>query len=371
MSGARRAQLVRAVHARPGVSRAEAARTLGISTGAAAQLVADLVAAGVLAEGTAIPSGGRGRPTRALVASPGGPLVLAAVATHERWAVEAVELGGAVLARRHGVHGGSAATLVDALRAVVPQLDRRLHGRVRGIGIAAPGLVHDGRLLDATSLGWQGVDLQQVWDGGWVVAGNDASWAALGEARRGAARGAALALHLYLDAGVGGAVTTGGEVVPGAHGLAGEFGHMPFGDPAARCPCGASGCWNLALEPAAVARALGEEPTSDPVSFVGAVLGRAVAGERAAHRAAAVVARSLGRGIAGLVNGLDVDRVVLGGLAPRLLEIAGDDLLEALSAGLMHRRRVHPPDVVPAAFGDRGPLVGAAELMWSRLVETL
>jgi predicted NBD/HSP70 family sugar kinase len=82
-------------------------------------------------------------------------------------------------------------------------------------------------------------------------------------------------------------------------------------------------------------------------------------------------AADLGRGIAGLVNGLDPDLVTLGGVATDLLAAAGDELTGAYRAGLMGFRRSTPPPVVPAALGDDGPIAGAAEEAWSALLARL
>ena len=92
--------LLQAVHAEPGLTRADAARRLGIGSGAVTELVARLTNRGLVSERAAAPSGARGRPTTVLVAHPQGPLVLAAAITQETWQVDATELGGAVVSPR-------------------------------------------------------------------------------------------------------------------------------------------------------------------------------------------------------------------------------------------------------------------------------
>ena len=67
------------------------------------------------------------------------------------------------------------------------------------------------------------------------------------------------------------------------------------------------------------------------------------------------VAASLGRGIAGLVNGLDVDLVTLGGWAPEVAEVAPEALRGAYIEGLMRFRRSEPPPMIPGALGDDAP----------------
>lgn len=71
---------------------------------------------------------------------------------------------------------------------------------------------------------------------------NDANLAALGEARFGAARGAHTAVHLSIRHGIGAGLVIGGQMVPGAHGTAGEIGHVQVAEEGPYCPCGNRGC---------------------------------------------------------------------------------------------------------------------------------
>src|ERR1700761_8197837 len=95
----RAGELLRTVHRRPGITRSQAAAQLGLSTGAASDLVARLVEERWLTEAPAPLAGGRGRPTRPLWPHPEGPVVAIAAIAHETWEVEAVALGGAVVWR--------------------------------------------------------------------------------------------------------------------------------------------------------------------------------------------------------------------------------------------------------------------------------
>jgi predicted NBD/HSP70 family sugar kinase len=366
----RATELLRVVHARPGVTRADAARLIGVGTGATTELVGRLGQAELLAEGPTAPSGARGRPTTALIPHPRGPLIAAASITHEAWRVDVVELGGSILATAgEELAGRSGDEVVAALGAAVHRLRIEYRDRIRGIGISVPGTVSRDLMLDASQLGWQDVDLAVAWPRAEIfVAGNDATLAASAESRRGIAVGAAVALHLRIEAGLGGAVVDGGRVLIGALGASGEFGHMPFGDPAVRCPCGAFGCWGTAVDGSALARLLGHETPPDPVTYARRIITDPNPEPAAA---AATVATALGRGIAGLVNGLDADLVTLGGLGVDLLAAAPAQLLAAYEAGLMSFRRATPPPVLPALLGDNGPIVGAAEEAWTALLARL
>jgi predicted NBD/HSP70 family sugar kinase len=192
-----------------------------------------------------------------------------------------------------------------------------------------------------------------------VLPGNDATLAGLAEARTGAAAGAGTALSLTLEVGIGGTLLLDGRPQRGAHGAAGEYGHLPFGDPAVACLCGARGCWGLELDGRALARHLGVDPPADPRSYAEEVCDAADRGDAAAGRAVATVAAALGRGVAGLVNAHDPDVVVLGGLGPRFRGPAFD---EAYRGGLMGYRRADPTPVRDGVHGDDAPLRGAVAL---------
>ena len=375
---ARELEVLQLVHARPGITRAQVAATLSASSGTVTGLVRSLTRAHLLDEQPAAPSGARGRPTRRLVPHPDGPLVIVGVVSHESWRLSVVQLGGTIVAFDGGQHDGTdGARVVQELGRSAAGLAERFPGRIRGTGLAFPGVVRGSVLLDAPLLNWRSIDLGSIAPPSGsptdsapdrvVVVGNDATFAALGEAVRGAARCAELHLHLFLDAGLGGALTRRGAVVPGALGLGCEFGHMPFGDPAAHCPCGATGCWTTAVGAIPLAEALGEPIPRDAVGYAHRILERARRGDTPANHAVTAVAASLGRGIAGLVNGLDVDLVTLGGWAPEVAELAPEALTRAYIEGLMLFRRAEPPPMVPGALGEDAPNVGASEQVWSKL----
>jgi predicted NBD/HSP70 family sugar kinase len=358
--------ILRAAHTRPGVSRAALGAELGIRSGFLAEIVARLAALDLLAERPAPATGERGRPTTTLVAHPRGPLVLAASIAQERWRAAVYELGSHELAGMEQAHAGNDQAVLADLGAAIRALVRRYGRRVRVISVAVPGTVRDGVLAQAANLGWDDVDLTGLRptgrSGRLFLAGNDATLSAVAESIRGGGAGHGSLLHLYLEAGVGGALIEGGLVVGGSTGTAGEFGHMPFGDAALVCRCGARGCWNTSIEGAAIARALGQDPPGDEVSYSRQVIATAATHPHGPERRVIdEVARSLGRGVAGLVNALDPAVVIVGGLGRELFPVAADALYPSYLAGLMHFRAGSPPPVLPAELGAEAPLLGAAE----------
>ena len=208
-----------------------------------------------------------------------------------------------------------------------------------------------------------------------VVVDNDGNAAVLAEHREGAARGCENAVFLAMGTGIGGGLVLGGQVYRGAHGYAGEFGHLVVDHDGADCPgaCPGRGC----LEALASGRAIGvagERAARDaPDSALGrrlaesgAVLGQAVTelahdGDEVARDVLADVGRRLGAGLTGIVNALDPDVVVIGGGAVAAGDLLLDPVREVVAA------RALPPvaravKIAPAHFGEEAGLLGAGLL---------
>ena len=373
VSGSRSAAILHAVHTEPGITRAALVRRLGVSSGLAADTVARLTAAHLLAEVPAPATGARGRPTQALVAHPCGPLVAVVAIADEHWELALIELGGRIAERVDVAHRRDWTAVRRAVRRRLALAARRVPGRIAGVGISAPGTVSGLRLVQAPNLDWSERDLGTLVAPGLtglrtVQAANDASLAALGEARRGSSAGAHTVVHLQMDNGVGGALLLDGWPVAGAQGLAGEFGHMPFGPRGRRCRCGATGCWNTGLDGRALASGLGAPEPADAVSFTLRLLDAAGGGASAERRVVRRAARVLGEGIAGLVNALDPELVCLGGLAPALRAAAPDQVQAGYRGGLMSSRASAPPPLIDGRLGADAVLLGAGEAGFDALL---
>ncbi|MGE3284497.1 MAG: ROK family protein [Pseudonocardia sp.] len=342
----------------PGITRVALARRLGLSSGGATDLTTRLRGLNLLVE-TPAPAVGRGRPTTVLAPHPDGPAVLAVDLRHGDWRCAVAGLDGSPRVIASARHADRSPDRVRAeIGRAVRRVADRLGDRLRVVAVSVAGTVRDGRVLQASTLGWGPVDLAPLAPPGLpLLVENDATLGGVAEARGGAAAGSSTALHVTVEVGLGGCVTVDGRPVRGATGAGGEFGHLPFGDRALRCPCGAAGCWDLMVDGRALARHLGEQAPTDPRTYAAAVLARP---DPAARAAVAVVATALGAGVAGLVNALDPEVVTLGGLAVPLRAGAPTAFATAFTQGLMAFRRPTPPPVRDAALGGDGALHGAA-----------
>ncbi|MBC3190480.1 ROK family transcriptional regulator [Pseudonocardia sp. C8] len=358
------AEALAEVRRAPGLTRVELAKRLRLASGSATEIAGRLRDLGWVTEERA-PCGGRGRPTTRLVPAPDGPAVVAVEVRFEGWRAGLAGLDGVPVAVRAGRHARrDPDAVVGELDAVVGELVAEHAGPVVAAGIGVAATVVDEHLAQAAGQGWSPLDVRRIGSGHGlaVLVGNDANLAGVAEVRDGAAAGADTALFLTVEVGVGGSLLLRGRPQTGARGAAGEFGHLPFGDPAVVCPCGARGCWNIGTDGRALARLLGDPEPDDPYGYTRLVLDRAAREEPAAVSAVTAAAASLARGTAGLVNAHDPEVVVLGGLAPALRAAAADAFAVAYDAGLMAFRRADPPPVRDAAHGADGVLRGAAAI---------
>lgn len=197
---------------------------------------------------------------------------------------------------------------------------------VRAAGICLPGLVskEDGRLLLAPNLGWRDVPVAQLLEqqiGVPVEAFNASQTSLIAEVSEGAAVGASDAVLLYAGTGIGAAALSGGRLILGERGLAGEVGHCQVRPDGPRCNCGRIGCLETVASASAIAaettrrwRACGR--TSGPWgSTVGtrAVAAAAQEGDPDAKQVLAEAGRALGQAAAWLINVLDPAVLVLAG----------------------------------------------------------
>ncbi|HEV3069647.1 MAG TPA: ROK family protein, partial [Streptosporangiaceae bacterium] len=155
----------------------------------------------------------------------------------------------------------------------------------------------------------------------------------------------------------------------GSGGLSMEAGHVSV-DPNGRpCPCGNRGCLNVETDAERFMAAAGLVPAQDT-----AVLDQAIAALSAGYAtdprvraAVSILVQHLGLGLAGLINVVNPDRVLLGGLHKHLLLAAPDQLREAVALRSPWGRGAGVP-IHPCALDDGG-LIGAAELAWQPVLD--
>jgi fructokinase len=270
--------------------------------------------------------------------------------------------GGLALRRRVATPAGDYDGTIAAIRALVLGIEREI-GAVCTVGIAMPGSVSPatGLVKNANSTCLNGRrfkgDLGKAL-GRAVRLANDADCFALSEAIDGAAAGARCVFGVILGTGVGGGIVVDGKPLIGCNAIAGEWGHNPLPWPAdderpgPPCYCGKSGCIETFLSGPGLAADYGGGRAA-------AIAAAAQAGEIAAVAALTRYVDRLARALAGVINILDPDAIVLGGGLSRIASLY-DDVPRAWG------RYVFSDSVatrlLPPRYGDSSGVRGAAWL---------
>jgi glucokinase len=258
--------------------------------------------------------------------------------------------------------------------------------RLIGIGIGAPGPVNaeDGSIEVAVNLGWEHFPLQAILERETslpVVVDNDANIAAIGEMWKGAGKGAKNLICVTLGTGVGGGIIVNGEVVHGVNGAGGEIGHMTsVPKDGAPCNCGKSGCLETVASATGIVRlAIEELASSNSISQLRdyyekhqtitakQVFDAANEGDELAKRVIHQVAYHLGLALANLANGLNPEKIVIGGGVSK----AGDTLLKPLKEEFFpfaFPRVAQGLEIVTATLGNDAGVIGGAWLAKEKLI---
>jgi glucokinase len=282
---------------------------------------------------------------------------------------------------RRDTPADDAAKIVDRIVEMIQELSA--DHKIEAVGVGAAGWIDADRstVLFAPNLAWRNEPLREEIARHVpvpVVVENDANVAAWAEFQFGAAADASESMVMFtIGTGIGGALVIGGELVRGAHGLAGELGHVlavPDGHP---CGCGRHGCveqyasgnalvrfaQGLAKDDTAGAEYLLELADGVLDSINGPmVTAAAKAGDPVAREAFQQVGYWLGNTLADLVQIIDPQLLVIGGGVIH----AGDLLLHptrtAYQVALAQRGRLEAAEIRGALLGNLAGLVGAADL---------
>ena len=303
-------------------SRSEIARVTGLSRPSVALRVTELIGGGLVTEGTGAASSG-GRPPTLLEFNAGSGLILTSALGMARSQAAVCDLNGDVLVRTPGspdMEKGPDATVPWLLEAWSEQIASlgRGPGDVRGVGIGLPGTVefHAGRADDRPFLGkWAGVALAPLIAERFpvpVMVDNDVNVMALGEHIAGGHGHPDDMVFVKASTGIGAGLLSGGRLLRGSLGAAGEIGHIPVRDGGGLpCRCGNTDC----LEAVAGGRRLLERAAERGrrTETLKDLVALAVGGDPVAVTLVREAGRRLGEALAGAVNLLNPEVIVLGG----------------------------------------------------------
>ena len=284
--------------------------------------------------------------------------------------IEAIALepdGSERMRRRVATPQGDYAATLSAVAGLVAAIESEL-GKRGTVGVGIPGAesLASGLIKNANSTCLIGQtlrgDLESLLQRE-VRLANDANCFALSEASDGAGRDAEIVFGVILGTGVGGGIVVRGRILSGANAIAGEWGHNPLPLPAAddlplpACYCGRRGCIETYLSGPALthdhARQTGEALAPAEIDC------RASTGDAACEATLQRYEARLGRALAGVINLVDPQVIVLGGGLSNLQRLYRN--LPAC-CGPHVFSDVFYTRIVPPAHGDSSGVRGAAWL---------
>ncbi|WP_169985548.1 ROK family protein [Microbispora sp. H10836] len=238
-----------AVGARGSVTRAALAEITGLTKTTVSKLVGDLIEGGLVVETGTVRDGERGRPGVEIRISGQRVAALGLEVNVDYLAVCVVDLARTVRLRRTQAVDNRAAAPVDVIARLgdlaATVVDEAVEKGLRVVGgvLAVPGPVDmtSGVVHNAPNLGWRDVPLASLLRFPFPVrVENEANLAALGELWFGS--GLPDFLHVSGEIGIGAGLVVRGRLFRGAHGLAGELGHVVVSPGGPPCRCGGRGC---------------------------------------------------------------------------------------------------------------------------------
>jgi predicted NBD/HSP70 family sugar kinase len=348
-------------------SRAELARVLGLTRATIGHAIKELIDSGLVTETVERPEGGRlGRPGSGLCLNPEGAYSIGIDVSSISLTGVLVDLGMRVV---HRIHAPVGPHLHDVEQAVeeIAQIPGRLLAasgvdprRICGVCVSAPGLVdQNGRVVVAPFLRWRDVPLKQLLTGRpelpWpITVCNDAVAFANAERTGASEKDTQNMLLILLTEGLGGAIVQRGQIFEGAHGYAGELGHMVMG---ASPKTITTQTFELLAGYERFRPFLPEERSlEDGLTWLANTKDSTDTPEL--QKAFAEWAEVLATGMLNLVYLLDPEKIVLGGPLSILFPRVAPKVKKLLSDNLLHG--FHTPPLQVTRFGADGAAIGAA-----------
>jgi predicted NBD/HSP70 family sugar kinase len=329
-------------------SRADLARASALTRVTVSDLVAEMLADGLVTE-LGAPAGSRvGKPpTLVGLAVDSHHIIGLDLSETDRMSGAVVNLAGTVVAR-HEVHvdGAEGERAVELVLGLAADLIAMTDRPVLGVGVGSPGVVDtSGTVIDAPNLAWTDTPLAARLAealGVPVLVANDANTAVLGEHTFGESGDGGL-MVLRVGTGVGAGFVLGGSLLHGHLGAAGEIGHVVVDPDGERCACSRTGCLETILAAPRLRRSIARPGVDAPALL-------------------ADVGRQLGEVLAPIVAALNLHEIVLSGPA----ELLDGPLLDAADRTI--RERTMPISstglaVRTSKLGEDVVVVGAAVLV--------
>lgn len=381
--------ILNALRDHPPLSRAALAVATGLNKTTVSSLVQQLIDSGLITE-TGVGKNITGRPGILLQLNPIAGGIIGVEIGVDFISVVLTDFAARVV-WRHQERTDRREQQASILRRCIANVESavaqaKLRGLpILGMALGVPGLidVESGTLLYAPNLQWENVPLRQMLGAHFnfpVFVDNEASIAAFGESYFGVARGSRNVLYVSAGVGIGGGIVLDGRLYAGSSGFAGEVGHMTIEPHGIACACGNCGCWETVASQSAVFRrvheAIGAGEMSSLARFkngkrehltIPVVVRAAEEGDLVARQALTETAKYLGIGFANLVNALNPEMIVFGGI----LSLAKEFLMPVIQQTISERAlrwSFRTTQVVVAAYGSDACVMGAVATVYDQML---
>jgi len=250
--------------------------------------------------------------------------------------------------------------ILDRIKSLHDELAANCSGALRTFGIGTPGTIspRTGLLKNSNTVCMNGqpvkADLEKIL-GRKIEIQNDANCFAMAEARHGAGAGKKLVFGAIMGTGCGGGIVHRGEVITGAQGIAGEWGHTSLNPEGPLCFCGQRGCVETYISGGGL-QARYIEQFGIKKSFK-EIENDFYRGDPQAMEFVKIFFRNFGRALANLINILDPDAIVLGGGVSNFAVLYSEGIAEV--AKFVLNDRLETP-IVKNRLGDSAGVLGAA-----------
>lgn len=335
------AQIFTTVLSQGPLARLEVARRAGLSAAAVTKAVRPLIEAGYLVEDAAEEARpALGRPANLVRVDGGRALFLGIKVTGDEIIGVLTDLCCRIRAARHvPLTHRDLKVVLTAIADLVQEMLAEADGfgvGVLGLGIAVSGDVDRGTGVVRYSpfLEWRDVPLAELaatTTGLPVTVDNDVRALTVAEQWFGAGAGLSDFAVVTVGAGIGCGLVVHGRVVAGAHGVAGEIGHVTVDPAGPACHCGNRGCVEAIAGDAAILRRI-RETTGVDVTDTAEAVRLARQGVPGAREAYARAGEAIGRGIATVANLLGPERVIISGEGLAAHDLFAEQIRDAFAA---------------------------------------
>jgi predicted NBD/HSP70 family sugar kinase len=325
------------------LTRTGIARRTMLSSAAVTKAVRPLMEAGYLVEGVEEARPALGRPANPVRVNAGRALFIGVKVTGDEVIAVLTDLCCRIRVARHlPLTDREPAQALPFITELVRELLTEADGfgvPVRGLGIAVSGDVNraDGVVRYSPFLEWRDIPLAEIvgaTTGLQVTVDNDVRALTVAEQWFGAGVGLSHFALVTVGAGIGCGLVVHGRVVSGAHGVAGELGHLPIDPLGPPCHCGSNGCVEAIAADPAILRAVGEA-TGKPVATAAEALKLAHEGEPGVREVYARAGQAIGRAIGSVVNLLGPERVIISGEGLAAYDLFAEGIREAFAAAAL------------------------------------